>query len=168
MRTRQCHTDNSLHWFADVLQAAENAGERVLVLRHIPNVSRSVRAAKRALARRFTLTLVEDGGQRRPAHALASRCNAAWSLNYHKILVRYENAIVAAFTGHSHWDHFELHYRDDVARTEAAVINYIGPSATTSGSFPAFRIYEVGAAVRMARPRIGDAAAQPAARACIR
>ena len=113
-------------------------------------------------------TLVEDGGQRRPAHALASRCNAAWSLNYHKILVRYENAIVAAFTGHSHWDHFELHYRDDVARTEAAVINYIGPSATTSGSFPAFRIYEVGAAVRMARPRIGDAAAQPAARACIR
>ena len=33
-------TDNSLHWLVDVLQAAEDAGERVLMLRHIPNASR--------------------------------------------------------------------------------------------------------------------------------
>jgi hypothetical protein len=72
------------------------------------------------------------------------RCNSAWSRNFHTIMVRYESTIVAMFTGHSHDDEFELFYRDDAARTEAAVINYVGPSATPyTNANPGFRVYEV-------------------------
>ena len=33
-------SDNTLHWLVEQLQAAEDAGERVLMLRHVPNKSR--------------------------------------------------------------------------------------------------------------------------------
>ena len=71
------------------------------------------------------------------------RCNGAWSLNYHKIMVRYESSLIGMFTGHSHDDEYEIFYRDE-ARTSAATVNYIGPSATPyTNSNPGFRIYEV-------------------------
>ena len=71
------------------------------------------------------------------------RCYAAWSRNFHDILVRYENTVLGMFTGHTHQDEFELYYRDD-ARTAAAVVNYVGPSATPLTNFnPGFRVYEV-------------------------
>ena len=58
-------------------------------------------------------------------------------------MVRFESTIIAMFTGHSHDDEFELFYRDD-SRTEAAVIDYIGPSATPyTNANPGFRVYEV-------------------------
>ena len=71
------------------------------------------------------------------------RCNTAWSLNYHKIMVRFESTISAMFTGHSHDDEFELFYRDNT-RTEAAVVNYIGPAVTPyTDANPGIRVYEV-------------------------
>ena len=66
-------------------------------------------------------------------------------------MLRYESTIVAMFAGHSHNDKFQLYYRDDT-RTDAAVVNYVGPSATPyTDSFPGFRIYEVRRARAHAR-----------------
>jgi hypothetical protein len=165
--------DNTLHWLIDTLQAAEDAGERVLMLRHIPNASRSV---PEPLARTYTQKAIAYAHTRihptyrhrhhahfhrdsRGAHACicvvggedgpsliqrgACRCNTAWSLNYHTIMVRFESTIIAMFSGHSHSDFFELYYRD-AARTQAAVVNYVGPGATTyTDTNPGIRIYEV-------------------------
>ena len=58
-------------------------------------------------------------------------------------MLRFESTIVAMFTGHSHNDKFQLFYRDE-ARTEAAVVNYVGPAPTPyTDSFPGIRVYEV-------------------------
>eukprot|EP00002_Diphylleia_rotans_P029336 TRINITY_DN596_c0_g2_i1.p1 TRINITY_DN596_c0_g2~~TRINITY_DN596_c0_g2_i1.p1 ORF type:complete len:589 (-),score=93.33 TRINITY_DN596_c0_g2_i1:141-1907(-) len=102
--------DLTLKWLVDTLQAAEDAGEKVLFLRHIPN---------------------------------SSRCNKEWSLNFHKILDRFESTLIAMFTGHSHDDEFEIHYRGE-GRAEPFLMNYIGPGMTpyTNGN-PAYRIYEL-------------------------
>lgn len=63
-------------------------------------------------------------------------------------MTRYENTIIAMFTGHTHRDEFELFYRDDEGE-RAAVINYVGPAATPySDANPGFRVYEVRPSAR--------------------
>lgn len=102
--------DNTLHWLVQVLQAAEDVGERVFLLRHVSN---------------------------------SNRCNNEWSKNFFDIVLRYENTIVGLFHGHSHDDYFSIYYRDQ-AKTEPAVVSYIGPAVVPySSGNPAFRIYEV-------------------------
>ena len=141
-RARTIGPDNTLHWLVDVLQAAEDAGERVLLIRHVPNASRSGEA--RPLGLPCPRPLTPAPPPTRPARPTEHRCNAAWSLNFHKIATRYESTIVAMFTGHFHSDQFEIFYRDDVERTGAAVVNYVGPSATPLTDVnPGFRLYEV-------------------------
>ncbi|OAA43425.1 Sphingomyelin phosphodiesterase [Beauveria brongniartii RCEF 3172] len=64
---------------------------------------------------------------------------------FDKIVNRYADTIAAMFFGHTHVDHFELHYSDYKNRhfTTARAMSYIAPSLTPTSGMPAFRVYSV-------------------------
>lgn len=70
-------------------------------------------------------------------------CLGVWSRVFDAIVQRYAHIIRGQFTGHTHWDHFELFY-DSSSKTKKAInANYIAPSMTTYlNSLPSFRVFE--------------------------
>lgn len=68
-----------------------------------------------------------------------------YSNSFDTIVNRYGDTISALFYGHTHVDHFEIHYNDYDLRTEAGAraISYIAPSLTPTSGMPSFRVYEV-------------------------
>ncbi|KAM3485627.1 hypothetical protein MY8738_001157 [Beauveria namnaoensis] len=64
---------------------------------------------------------------------------------FDQIVNRYADTIAAMFFGHTHVDHFELHYSDYKNRdfTNARAVSYIAPSLTPTSGMPAFRVYSV-------------------------
>lgn len=67
------------------------------------------------------------------------------SNTFDAIVNRYSNTIAALFWGHTHVDHFELHYSDYSKREyqNARAMAYIAPSLTPTSGMPSFRVYEV-------------------------
>ena len=100
------------------LQAAEDVGERVWILGHVPTGS--------------------DG-----SNAMVNPSNIC-----HAIIDRYSPHVIAnVFVGHTHTDAFHIYYsgtgREKTA-AKALTPSWIGPSITPHGGFnPAFRLYEV-------------------------
>ena len=76
-------------------------------------------------------------------HIHPSSCMLSWSVNYYRIVNRYESTIAGQFFGHTHNDEFELFY-DLSDRKRAVSIAYLAGSVTTfTGLNPAYRIYTV-------------------------
>jgi len=100
-----------LAWLSEELQKAENAGEKVHILGHVP-----------------------------PAQG---DCMNTWSLQYIKIITRYEATVVAQFFGHTHKDQFKVFY--DLEDDQRPVgVGYIGPSVTTYTDLnPGYRVYDI-------------------------
>lgn len=53
-----------------------------------------------------------------------------WSKNFYTIINRYENTVIAIFTGHTHYDEFQIIYDDSVEKRPTRV-TYISPSITS-------------------------------------
>ncbi|KAI1370901.1 sphingomyelin phosphodiesterase [Hypoxylon crocopeplum] len=64
---------------------------------------------------------------------------------FDQIVNRYSATIAAMFFGHTHFDEFELSYRDyeNRSHTNALAMSYIAPSMTPTSGHPAFRVYTV-------------------------
>ena len=72
-------------------------------------------------------------------------CLGAWGREYSKIIHRFEDTIVGQFHGHTHYDHFVIHY-DPTNSSRPTSVGYISPSvATYTGLSPGYRIYSVDA-----------------------
>ncbi|KAJ4147927.1 hypothetical protein LMH87_002421 [Akanthomyces muscarius] len=67
------------------------------------------------------------------------------SHTFDQIVNRYTDTIAAMFFGHTHVDHFELHYADYNNRSyqNARAMSYIAPSLTPTSGMPSFRVYDV-------------------------
>lgn len=67
------------------------------------------------------------------------------SRNFDTIVNRFQKTIAAMFWGHTHVDHFEVHYSDWSKRRadRASAIGYIAPSLTPTSGMPSFRVYSV-------------------------
>ncbi|KAJ6784614.1 hypothetical protein PWT90_07389 [Aphanocladium album] len=67
------------------------------------------------------------------------------SHTFDTIVNRYSDTVAALFWGHTHVDHFELHYSDYSKREyqTARAMAYISPSLTPTSGMPSFRVYEV-------------------------
>ena len=66
------------------------------------------------------------------------------SIQFYKIVNRYQTTIRAQFYGHTHWDHLRLFYEDFDPLKKATNVAYVTPSVTTwVGMDPAFRVYEI-------------------------
>lgn len=67
------------------------------------------------------------------------------SHTFDQIVNRYADTIAAMFFGHTHVDHFELHYADYANRgyQNARAMSYIAPSLTPTSGMPSFRVYDV-------------------------
>ncbi|OAR05756.1 hypothetical protein LLEC1_06786, partial [Akanthomyces lecanii] len=67
------------------------------------------------------------------------------SHSFDQIVNRYSDTIAAMFFGHTHVDHFELHYADydDRSHQNARAVSYIAPSLTPTSGMPSFRVYDV-------------------------
>ncbi|ATY60770.1 Sphingomyelin phosphodiesterase [Cordyceps militaris] len=61
------------------------------------------------------------------------------------IVNRFSDTIAAMFFGHTHVDHFQLHYANYTARNfdSARVMSYIAPALTPTSGMPSFRVYDV-------------------------
>ncbi|TQV93524.1 sphingomyelin phosphodiesterase [Cordyceps javanica] len=64
---------------------------------------------------------------------------------FDRIVKRYDDTIAAMFFGHTHVDHFQLHYADYASRDAAGAlaVSYIAPSLTPTSGMPSFRVYDV-------------------------
>ncbi|KAJ9142785.1 Sphingomyelin phosphodiesterase [Pleurostoma richardsiae] len=64
---------------------------------------------------------------------------------FDQIVNRYDATIAAMFFGHTHVDHFEIHYSSYENRTHSAAVmtSYIAPSLMPMSGHPAFRVYDV-------------------------
>ena len=72
-----------------------------------------------------------------------SECLGAWGREYSRIISRFEDTVAAQFHGHTHYDHFALHY-DPANTSRATSVGFISPSvATYTGLSPGYRIYHV-------------------------
>ena len=72
-----------------------------------------------------------------------SECLGAWGREYSRIISRFEDTVAAQFHGHTHYDHFALHY-DPANSSRATSVGFISPSvATYTGLSPGYRIYLV-------------------------
>ena len=72
-----------------------------------------------------------------------SECLGAWGREYSRIITRFEDTVAAQFHGHTHYDHFALHY-DPANTSRATSVGFISPSvATYTGLSPGYRIYLV-------------------------
>jgi len=70
-------------------------------------------------------------------------CLGAWGREYSRIINRFEDTIVGQFHGHTHYDHFVIHY-DPKNTSRPTNVGYISPSvATYTGLSPGYRIYVV-------------------------
>lgn len=67
------------------------------------------------------------------------------SHTFDAIVNRYSSTIAALFFGHTHVDHFEIHYSDYAQRdySHARAMSYIAPSLTPTSGMPSFRVYDV-------------------------
>ena len=72
-----------------------------------------------------------------------AECLGAWGREYSRIISRFEDTIVGQFHGHTHYDHFVIHY-DPNNSSRPTNVGYISPSvATYTGLSPGYRIYHV-------------------------
>jgi len=72
-----------------------------------------------------------------------AECLGAWGREYSRVISRFEKTITGQFHGHTHYDHFALHY-DPENSTRATGMGFISPSvASYTGLSPGYRIYEV-------------------------
>lgn len=70
-------------------------------------------------------------------------CFKVWSREYRRIVNRFENTVVAQFTGHTHREEFHLYY-DHEEPTRATSISYVGGSGTSfSNVNPNYRVYYI-------------------------
>lgn len=67
-------------------------------------------------------------------------CTKVWSRNFHQVIQRFENTVVAQFYGHTHFDEMMVFYDDDYTR--AINVAYIGSSTTPYSLMnPSYKIY---------------------------
>ncbi|KAG6261344.1 hypothetical protein E4U49_004001 [Claviceps purpurea] len=106
--------DGQLKWLVQELAAAEQVGEKVWIIGHMP---------------------MGD------ADVIQHSSNM-----FNQITSRFSDTISAMFFGHTHYDQYQISYKDGQSQTagNASVISFIAPSITPSNGYPAFRVYEVG------------------------
>ncbi|KAI8633042.1 V-type ATPase [Xylariaceae sp. FL1651] len=78
--------------------------------------------------------------------ALGSRDAFHDTSNYFdQIVNRYEATIAALFFGHTHFDEFEISYRNYSHRSaeHALAVSYVGPAMTPTSGHPAFQVYDI-------------------------
>lgn len=76
------------------------------------------------------------------APGITPDCVRQWSLNYNRVVRRFQKTISAQFFGHWHFDMFEIVANDDEQQNPIGV-NFMSPSLTTyDGGHPAYRIFE--------------------------
>jgi sphingomyelin phosphodiesterase len=76
-------------------------------------------------------------------HIHPSGCMESWSLNYYRIVNRYESTIVGQFFGHTHKDQFELFYDLNNYSRPVGMAYITGSVTTFSLVNPGYRIYVV-------------------------
>ena len=58
-----------------------------------------------------------------------------WGSNFRRIVARYENTIRAQFYGHTHKDHYQVQYADDVVGARPVSVAHVFPSVTTESVY---------------------------------
>lgn len=76
-------------------------------------------------------------------HIHPSLCLNSWSINYHKIISRYESTVTGQFFGHSHGDSFEMIYDINNVTRPVGIAYVTGRVTTYSYLNPGYRIYTV-------------------------
>ncbi|KAL1505487.1 hypothetical protein ABEB36_005046 [Hypothenemus hampei] len=93
-------TYGQLQWLVNILTEAEQNGEKVHILSHIPSSDDS------------------------------SSCVTVWAREYKKIILRFSETISAQFNGHTHYDEFKLYFDSNkvksVAYNGGSFTTYIG------------------------------------------
>ncbi|XP_002119636.3 sphingomyelin phosphodiesterase [Ciona intestinalis] len=124
MNMNYCNTENfwmlldpvdpngELAWLVKTLEDAEDNGEVVHIIGHIPP-------------------------------SMTGDCLKVWRNNYHDIISRYRDIIMAQFFGHTHKDEIEIQYNDS-SLAHPVSMAYIAPSVTTyTKLFPSYRTYSM-------------------------
>ncbi|KAI1286852.1 Sphingomyelin phosphodiesterase [Halotydeus destructor] len=71
-------------------------------------------------------------------------CTDAWLYNYMRIVERYEHVIAGHFSGHQHWDRFQVVYSPS-NRSRPVGVQLLTPAVTAyEETNPAYRTYEFG------------------------
>ena len=66
-------------------------------------------------------------------------CLGAWGREYSRIVTRYQAIISGQFHGHTHYDHFTIHYNSS---GHPASVGYISPSVSTYTDInPGYKVY---------------------------
>jgi sphingomyelin phosphodiesterase len=126
--------DGQLAWLVDELQAAEDAGQRVYIIGHMPFGSSDA---------------LHDGSNY--LNQIVNRYDATIAAMFFgwELILSYQttpngNANCSAHS-HTHKDEFEISYSDYSSQSAdtAVMMSYIIPSLTPTSGEPAFRVYSV-------------------------